>query len=332
MENKRINECDRRHLTAGASPGVDNPEGGHVPAGNVKGSLRSKVFPPPKGCLSNRCLLQEAQDEEIRQAVGGHVRVSRKKNNEWVQKPLSMDPAIEWKARYSSCCWNFCPRVLRFNRGSRQERSANLFLIYTSMLPSPDNPASGICPQKTTPPGAFANAVPGTLRICIGLPLILLQISSAVRVVKGRFSSERNPSNIAWLYRNPSLVAGSAWSSRCWCWNSLSVVVTMFSIAVLACDSSIGNVLTSIAWLGIRLAACFSSATAARAVMQAFKTARVSNSTAGGRWGSSLNGCLAFQREGEVCFESVFFGLGIVPAYVAACNRSMKRVALFRFL
>ena len=82
MENKRINECDRRHLTAGASPGVDNPEGGHVPAGNVKGSLRSKVFPPPKGCLSNRCLLQEAQDEEIRQAVGGHVRVSRKKNNE----------------------------------------------------------------------------------------------------------------------------------------------------------------------------------------------------------------------------------------------------------
>jgi hypothetical protein len=78
-----------------------------------------------------------------------------------------------------------------------------------------------------------------------------------------------------------SLVAGSALSWPCAYWNSWSVVVTMFSISELSLASSSGMVLISIAWLGMSSAACLSSASAARASMQALSTARVSSSCAG---------------------------------------------------
>jgi hypothetical protein len=60
-----------------------------------------------------------------------------------------------------------------------------------------------------------------------------------------------------------------------WNWNSLSVVVTMFSISELACASSSGSVLISMPWFGINSAACFRSASAARAGMQFFRTGLV---------------------------------------------------------
>ena len=64
----------------------------------------------------------------------------------------------------------------------------------------------------------------------------------------------------------------------------------MFSISELSLASSSGIVLMSIVWLGISSAACFSSAKADRASIQALSTARLSRSTAGGSVGSWLYG------------------------------------------
>ena len=66
------------------------------------------------------------------------------------------------------------------------------------------------------------------------------------------------------------------------------MVVTMFSTAELACASSTGSVLMSMAWLGISPAACFSSARAARAEMPARSTACVSRMSPEGMGGRSL--------------------------------------------
>lgn len=63
------------------------------------------------------------------------------------------------------------------------------------------------------------SAVPGTWRMFISTPLIVWHTSIAVAAVKGR-----------------------------------SVVVTMFSISELACASSMGMILISIPWFGIRFA------------------------------------------------------------------------------
>lgn len=62
------------------------------------------------------------------------------------------------------------------------------------------------------------------------------------------------------------------------------MVVTVVSISELSLASSSGRVLMSIAWLGISSAACFSSARAAQASMQALRTAQVCSSRV---WGSA---------------------------------------------
>ena len=64
----------------------------------------------------------------------------------------------------------------------------------------------------------------------------------------------------------------------------------MFSIPELARASSIGIVLIRIAGFGMRSAAAFNSARAARAGMQAFRIARLSRSADGGSLGNSLKG------------------------------------------
>jgi hypothetical protein len=69
--------------------------------------------------------------------------------------------------------------------------------------------------------------------------------------------------------------------------DSLSVVVTMFPISELCFASSRGIVLISITWFGINSAACFSSTTATRASMHAFRIRLVSRSCVGGNVGSS---------------------------------------------
>lgn len=70
----------------------------------------------------------------------------------------------------------------------------------------------------------------------------------------------------------------------------LSAVVTMCSISELACASSNGRVLIRIAGFGSDAAACFRSATAARAAMHRFKTGTVSRLIHGGSSGRSFYG------------------------------------------
>ena len=137
---------------------------------------------------------------------------------------------------------------------------------------------------------SLASAVPGTRLTCIGASLILLQMSSAVAVHSGRVCNVAKPSSRAWRYRRASLVGRSAASSLPRYRNSLSAVVTMCSISELACASSNGKVLIRIAGFGSNAAACFSSATAARAVIHRFKTGFVSRSILGGSSGRSLYG------------------------------------------
>lgn len=66
------------------------------------------------------------------------------------------------------------------------------------------------------------------------------------------------------------------------------MVVTMFSISLLACASSSGIELTSTPWFGINCPAAFNAATAVRAEMHALRTTRDSISTIGGSAGRSL--------------------------------------------
>src|SRR4051794_14402901 len=96
-----------------------------------------------------------------------------------------------------------------------------------------------------------------------------------------------------------------------------------FSISELACASSRGSVLIRMAWFGISSAACFSSPRAARAEIQALRTAFVSKSASGGRGARSLKG-----RSG--CQPDVFLTILREPAmaerYVDAFDESMEYV------
>lgn len=101
------------------------------------------------------------------------------------------------------------------------------------------------------------------------------------------------------------------------------MVVTMFSISELSLASSSGMVLISIAWLGISSAACFSSARAARASMQAFSTTRLSSSRAGGSAGSRLCGSSGRQGDSRPVMMQKCHFVDTSAAYVAADDTSV---------
>jgi hypothetical protein len=97
----------------------------------------------------------------------------------------------------------------------------------------------------------------------------------------------------------------------------------MFSISELACASRSGNVLIKIVWLGISCAACFNSASAARAAMQCLKMALVSKSALGGNNGKLLNGLSGCQMDMRLFF---FLAEGMAARYVDAIDTSTERV------
>ena len=86
----------------------------------------------------------------------------------------------------------------------------------------------------------------------------------------------------------------------------------LFSISELACASSSGIELISIAWFGMRFPETRSSANAARAAMQLRRMALVSVSEAGGRFGRSLKGRLGSNA------------MSMYPAAVDTCFRTCR--------
>jgi hypothetical protein len=84
-----------------------------------------------------------------------------------------------------------------------------------------------------------------------------------------------------------------------------SVVATRFSISELSLASSRGMVLMSIVWFGIRRAACFNPARAARAATQRLRTPLVSSSALGGKAGSSFQGRSGLQPVSNVMLSKI---------------------------
>ena len=166
------------------------------------------------------------------------------------------------------------------------------------------------------PVAPFINAVPGVLRMSKSISLIVRHTSTAVAVESGRRVRLSKPRCKPVRQRSVSFVAGSAWLAAALAKrNNRSAVVTMFSISELACASRIGMELISMAWFGKSLLAALSSASAARAEMQARSIAFVSVSKAGGRSGISLNG-----RRGSKVISFCSVSAQIFRGYVDAID------------